>query len=79
MKINCDNCGNEIATNISTNNYAYVYNTLVMVNGKVVRGNNLIMCSRECCCEYDKKVEQTKYGFMCIRMNPIDLWKYIGS
>lgn len=58
----CDNCGKEI------NGLAYKYNTIAEVNGRLVKGNDLLMCSKECCVEYDKIAEkEMKTGFICLR------------
>ncbi len=58
----CVNCNKEI------DGIAYKYNTIAEVSGKIVKGNDLLMCSKKCCVEYDKIAEhEMKTGFMCIR------------
>ena len=58
----CNNCGKEI------NGLAYKYNSIAEVNGKLVKGNDLLMCSKKCCMKYDSIAEkEIGTGFMCIR------------
>ncbi len=58
----CNNCGKEIE------GLAYKYNSIAEINGKLVKGNDLLMCSKECCVEYDEIAEkEMKTGFMCLR------------
>lgn len=58
----CNNCGKEIS------GLAYKYNAIAEVNGKLVKGYDLLMCSKECCFEYDNVAEEkVRTGFICFR------------
>ena len=58
----CNNCGKEIK------GLAYKYNAIAEVNDKLVKGNDLLMCSKKCCMEYDSIAEkEMRTGFMCLR------------
>lgn len=62
MKPICENCKKEIG------GVAYRYNMIVVINDKIVKGNDLLMCSKECCCKYDEIAEKSMgTGFMCRR------------
>lgn len=58
----CKNCGKEIK------GLEYKYNSIADVNGRLVKGNDLLMCSKKCCMEYDSMAEKEMgTGFMCLR------------